>query len=498
MNENEGLITEKNRAVYNSETVVEIKTLPTQENIPDVTFIEMTKNLTMNIMVYLMYFFSAFMEVKYVGNTKDLDLLNGLNLGSLFRTLFICFFYFGMTQAITINCSKSFGRKDFVKIGNQTNQVRLITFVMFLIYLIFTFTSGDEMLKFIAGDKAYVKIAHEYIIWTIPGVFFDMQYDNYFCYAQAQLLYTPVIVSVASTVISHPTLGYLFILKYNYGMWGVVMAYNLACFIKALVMFIYFFYFTPYPESHIWFRKETFEWSSFKEMFYLCLSCMIILYAEYSGLNILIILSNSLSEISYSIVAIIITIVQATFYMGLAWITTNSAMVGYYIGKNSPRNIRLAVKYSFYLLFLITAPFLTFMFIYKKDVFFFIGHNETLTKLSSLDDILTITVFIQAFTILHSFFVGILRECDLVNTITYLTIGCITVLMPVVCYILVFKLNLDVPGLLRGMLVSYMLTSIILFGLYLTLDYEKVCEKYRKRIEKKNKELDEENIPLIT
>ena len=116
--------------------------------------------------------------------------------------------------------------------------------------------------------------------------------------------------------------------------------------------------------------------------------------------------------------------------------------------------------------------------------------------LKTLDEILTITVFIQVFTILHSFFVGILRECDLVNTITYLIVGCITLLMPVICYILVFKLNLDVPGLFRGMLISYILTSIILFGLYLTLDYEKICEKYVKKIERKNDESDEHSKPL--
>lgn len=501
MNENEGFISEQHKVAYNSETVVEIKEINEIKplpSFPDVTFKEVTKNLFTNIMVYIMYFFSAFMEVKYVGNTKDLNLLNGLNLGNLYRTLFINFFYFGMTQAITINCSKSFGRRDFVKIGNQTNQVRIITLIMFIIYITMTFTNGENLLKLIAGEKSYVKIAEEYILWSIPAVFFDLQYDNYFCYAQAQLLYTPVIVSVVSTVVSHPFLGYLFILKYNMGMWGVVMAYNLSCFIKASVMFIYFIYFTPYPESHIWFRKETFEWSSFKEMLYLSLSCMILLYAEYSGLNILIILSNSLSEISYSAVAIIIPIVQVTFYMGLAWITTNSAMVGYYIGKNSPRNIRLVVKYSLYLLLGFLSPFLTFMFICKKDVFFFIGHNETLSKLGSLDEILTITVFIQAFTILHSFLVGILRECDLVNTITYLTVSCITVLMPIICYVLAFRLNMDVLGLISGMCISYILTSIILFGLYLSLDFEKVCQNYMKKIERKKVEDDEDSKQLIT
>lgn len=498
MSENEGLISEKPKGAYNSETIVEIKSLPSQENFPDVTFKEVTQNLVVNILVYIVYFFSAFMEVKFVGNTKDLNMLNGHNLGSLYRTMFIQFFYFGMTQAITINCSKSFGSRDFIKIGNQTNQVRIITLVMFIIYVTMTITSGDEILKSIAGEKAYVKIALEYILLTIPAVFFDIQYDNYFCYAQAQHLYTPVIFSIGSTVISRPILGYLFILKYNYGMWGVAMAYNLSCFIKTLVMFIYFTYFTPYPQSHIWFKKEIFEWQSFREMLYLSLSCMILLYAEYSGLNILIILSNSLSEISYSIVAIIIPIIQVTFYIGIAWITTNSTMVGYYIGKNSPKNIRLVVKYSFCLLFLLLTPFITSMFIYKKDVFFFIGHNETLTKLKTLDEILTITVFIQVFTILHSFFVGILRECDLVNTITYLIVGCITLLMPVICYILVFKLNLDVPGLFRGMLISYILTSIILFGLYLTLDYEKICEKYKKKIERKNDQSDEDSKPLNT
>jgi Na+-driven multidrug efflux pump len=497
MNENEALI-DKNRG-ESTQTVVDVKETNLKvEELRDVTFWEMTKNLSMNIIVYLMYFFSAFMEVKFVGNTKDLKLLNGLNLGTLYRNLFVCFFYFGMTQSITINCSKSFGRKDYAKIGHQTNQVRIITFVLFLLYLVFTFSSGENMLKFIAGDKAYVKKAHEYILWTIPGVFLDIQYDTYFCYAQAQLLYLPVILSVAATVITHPTTGYIFIIKNDYGMWGVVLAYNIACLVKASVMFFYFCYFTPYPKSHIWFRKECFEWTSFKEMLLLSFSCMMILYAEYSGLNILIILSNNLAELSYSIIAIIITIVQVTFYLGLAWITTNSAMIGFYIGKNSPDNIRTTVKFSFYLLVAIIGPFLTFMFIYKKQVFFFIGHNEALASITNLDTILTITVFIQAFTILHSFFIGVLRECELVNTITYVTIAAITVFMPAICYVLVFKLELDVAGLLGGMLASYMLTSFILFGLYLTLDYEKVCERYKRKSEAKLALLDEESKLLVT
>jgi len=330
-------------------------------------------------------------------------------------------------------------------------------------------------------DIVYIDLASKLVIYSLPSVFFDLQTEAYMNYSESRLTYRPIVICYSVVAVIHPMFCYYFISHLNLGVVGVAICSNLTNFIKMSIYITYFSFNNDYPETNtLCCQKEVFEWKSFREIFFLSLTCAVIFYTEMSGFNIQAILVNKLSELSYAKYIMWITLSEIPYSLSLAWMTTNSVMVGYYIGLNSPKNVAKFVSLSFYLMLIICIPLLIFLYIFRYPLLRFISEYEPVNEGKDMDFILMSFVLSQIFNMLHLFYVGVLRGCEKLFNVTLATIGVFTIILPFISYYFMFKLQMDILGGIIASAICYFIITCLSYIFYLFIDYKEVCDSFAK------------------
>lgn len=450
-------------------------------------------NLLPNFLSSYAMFIGSIIEIHFIGRFGDLRLLDGTGFAIFFKHLIFYYLVYAFTEAIPVVCSKSFGKKNFKLLGEQMNQIRILTYVAFLILSIIFFSSPDKVLLFFAGEKNkdYLTISATYLKFVYPGIFFDMNYAILAKYAEAHLEFKMINYSTIFSIVMHPVIAYILIIVFDLKEIGAGIASSIISFFKFGFLFLSIQFNFKYPESNFFISKDTFNWKVFKETFKVAVYSALIYFAASGGVICLVLISTRLSDLSYTKYIIFTNVADFNFIHCYSFMATATNLVGNYIGSNSISNMKRVIKILFLLgLFIQLLLILVYIIFNKQIAYFFSTNPEVYLQISGL---MICAALLYLCHFLMYFLTGILRVCDKLEvTIIYLTIG-LCVLNPLLAYLLTFTAKFDIWGIINGELIITALLNIVLIILFFTLDFQKVCEEFQKLVLKENQALENEN-----
>ena len=120
-----------------------------------------------------------------LGHLDNTKLLSGIGLGTscaLVAGLTVCW---GINAACDALISQAAGAKNYEMMGVWLNRVRFVTSMFFLPMVLFAFTS-ESILVAIGQDAESAKYAQEYMVYYLPGFYFQILNDCQIRYLNMQ------------------------------------------------------------------------------------------------------------------------------------------------------------------------------------------------------------------------------------------------------------------------------------------------------------------------
>jgi MATE family multidrug resistance protein len=464
----------------NSMVVVHTAHYETEGELADISISVTLKNLLPNFASSIMYMMMMLIEIPFLGNSEHTSLLTGVHLGLLYSNIFVMYVGYGLTEAMSVVCSQSFGEKDLRKLGIQTNQMKIFVTTLFVIYFVFTLMFGNLILELIgAGEHEFVDISKRFIYYNMPAIIIDLYVNIYFKYLETQLCYSPVIMSIGLACGIHLINCVVFIQYFALEELGVGIANTLTEASKLIYLLYWCQFKNPYPDSNFWIDKDCFDWDSMKSLLKASLFSMITVYAEYCGYSFSNIFAARLDELSYAKYIVLSYIFGITYSLAYATLNTTSIMVGNYVGQNSPENIEKSKYYIPGTAYLIQAPMLLIFLIFHKWIVEFFCANTEVNSSPDISMLFMMCCFYELFDLSQCLLQGYLRGLGILNQTTIYTFINFLVFLPLNCYIFVYVLEWGLPGIFFSELLAYSgLTFVFLYVLKNKVDIHKICHDY--------------------
>ena len=419
-----------------------------------------------NIMTCLMYTAINVIETHFVGQLNDIKMLDGISLGILYNSLFVYYVGVGLIASMNVTLPKLFGNRDLKIIGRQTNQIRIIIFTYFLLLTILTFSFSKNILLLLASsDNSYVEYAYQYVLYTIPALFFDLNFEIGAKYIEAHLIFKPVVISFVVGISTQILFCYLLIIHFNLGILGCGMAATLSQFSKCIPIYLYIFFYNNFPESNIGFNKEIFTdfWSFFKISVY----SMITYVSENLGYAVSGIISNQLSNIllTKNIIISNVYLIDTSFSYGFM----NSVIIlaSNYFGEKSVLNIKRSIRILAIIGIGTRIVLSVSIYFLRKFLFYFFLANESI---SNSDDMMNYYIWLlSAMNIVYSiqaFLLGILRGCDIIRFSSFICFIFHLIFLPILSVILALYCKMELTGIYLAEIIIYSLMSVIFLIYY--------------------------------
>jgi Na+-driven multidrug efflux pump len=451
----------------------------------DVTMKLAFYNLLPNILIPLMFNLIGNFESHFIGRTKDVSLYDSLGLGQMYSYLFLYYTCGGINETLLIILPKSFGNKEYKQMGTQTNQIRIITYSLFIIMTLMTvFLSRYILLLLAGGETGYINEARLYTLYTIPGFFFEINLDIYSKYSESHLKNAPVVTAVLLGAVIHPILCWTCVEVYKLRMVGIAIAFNIATFVKLIYIMSYMMILNPFHESHQMPDRKTFKWKQIWVYTKLSIVTMFTHIAEVIGETFNGVVAARLYSKDFAkyIVLYNITNINDSFTVG--YMNTASLLVGNFVGAFLPKNVRKSILYLFYYFIIIYLPLIILTLIFQTEILKFYNAKEDIYLSHDLPIYLNYFTIHLVLAVFSQFLVGVLRGLNHVTVPMYVTIALDIGFMPVASAIFALVYGMGLGGIVLSKILTYVLTTICwVYYFIFHVDIIESCAEYKEQNE---------------
>lgn len=174
-------------------------------------------------------------SIYFVGHKGDTNMLAGLGMGNVLISAICLAFSFGLNGTLESKVSQCYGSDEYEMCGVWLNRGRMInTFLMIPIGILFMCT---EQIMIAIGQPAIIaNYAGKYTSIMIPGAWAMVQFDATKRFSSSQLKpKLPLIAQLIATFF-HVIWCYLFIKKWDYGIYGAAFAINITYFMNMFIL----------------------------------------------------------------------------------------------------------------------------------------------------------------------------------------------------------------------------------------------------------------------
>ncbi len=453
-------------------------------------------NLIPNIFNQFMHFLQTIIFSHYLGSVDDLTLLTSVNLGFTYIEMFFYFIGFGIVQGMAVFCPNSFSQKNYILIGIQTNLVRIILTLFFIFYSLITYFLGGFLYNLLGvsiNTEFGIKAFH-FSLYTLIGVFFEIQFEVYCKFCESQLFYKPIIHTLIVSIISNYICCYFLLYYFRLGLLGAILSKNIVDILKFIWIHFSVLYYNPYPKSNFWFSRSYLNWEYFKEVLKICFLSALVCYSEFLGFSFSKLFSVRLSEISFAEYIVLSNVYLFTYPISLGVNNTMTILVSYFFGLNEPQNLYLIIKLILFYSTLLNIGFWSLFIIFRTQMTRFFTESKEIYLSNKLFEFYILNSMTQIFDTLQNGVQGALRGLELLDFLSYIIMPLFIICLPSGIYIFAFKLKFDVSGIFLAEVLVYFMEFAFMYIYLNRVDVPKLCLEQEKKREKEEKiEMEEIN-----
>jgi multidrug resistance protein, MATE family len=387
------------------------------------------------------------------------NIFAGISLAATFADVSFFSFVYGFLSATETLSSQKNGAKQYHEVGS-TFYLSLVSLSLISLPLLCSWNYVSFFFESIGVDSTICEVTHRYLmieIYASPGYLFLAVYETYL---QSLGLMAPAMYSSILYNLLLISLLYLSITLYESSYETIALVHVLCTYLEAL--FILSLTLSTKEVTRTLTRPSLDDIQPHKIISFLSLglSGCITTCSEWWAVEVLILLSSSISPEALSALTILVDLLILLLMIPMGIETTITSMIGNSIGSGSASLVRSIGSLSYLLIFLIDLVLSPLVYLYGMAyVRLFATDPLILSLTESCLIFLSLQLFLDGFlSISYGILIAMGKQslCTVVIVSSYLLL-----ILPLGWY-LGLQMDLGISGLLGGLMIGSSVESIVM------------------------------------
>ncbi|KAL2651203.1 hypothetical protein R1flu_019331 [Riccia fluitans] len=241
--------------------------------------------------------------VMFVGRHGGELELSSVSIASSFASVTGFSVILGLASTMETLCGQAYGAKKYRMLGVYL-QAAWIVEIAFGVLVFLLWLNMENILKAVGQEPEIAKMAAEYLLYTMPGVFGAALFNPICKYLQSQSVVIPLLVFSCFAVVFHIVACQLVIVTFNFGFTGGALATTMSYTFLLISLSLYTWGSAKYQKTWDGFTWEAFDYVGDYVKLALPTTCMMCF--EYWTVEILVLAAGLLPkpELQVSILTI--------------------------------------------------------------------------------------------------------------------------------------------------------------------------------------------------
>jgi len=398
--------------------------------------------------------------------------------------------FISLNVGLTSKSAQAFGAKNYRLIGLYLHRGLIVNLTLFLPFCGFLFFS-DRICMACGFEEKIARYIQQYLIEAIPGLFATILFSTFTAYLNACNIFTiPGMLEIIGCVVNWVS-NYILIEKYQMGLRGAAMAWNLMFFVALILTVIYLKFWNPVKQTLFWFCRDSFKevWSLFKHE--ALIGSMI--YLEWIAVEIEVVYVGGLDQIQLTAFPLAFAHINLVYSIPVSLSEAVLTYVGNAVGEKNVEKGKKFLKSGVVLACsAVVLIVIYFWFCSKYIAEFYVDDQATRDMMVKYFGLMAIQVpadFIQ-FVLASG-----LRALGKEKAGTILLIICYYGISLPLAYIFCYPAGYGGRGIIFGSSINAYILLICLIIMYKKIDWEKqiriVNDKMKEDDTNENEKLDE-------
>jgi multidrug resistance protein, MATE family len=401
--------------------------------------------------------------------SQNNDIFAGISLAATFADVSFFSFLYGFLSATETLSSQRNGAKQYPEVGS-TFYLSLLSLTLISIPLLLSWNYVSFFFAFIGVDSSICEITHRYLmieIYASPGYLIVAVYETYLqsLGLMAPAMYSSILynlllitlLSISFFVFESPSSSSL-------SSYEVIALVHVVCTYLELIFILFLTYSTKeVTRTLIMPPIDDLKPQKILSFLSLGLSGCITTCSEWWAVEILILLSSSISPEALSSLTILVDLLILLLMIPMGIETTITSMIGNSLGSGSVTLVRSIGSLSYLLIFLIDLILSPLVYYYGMVYVHLFSSDPVVLKMTqSCLLLLSLQLFLDGFlSISYGILIAMGKQslCSLVTVSSYLLL-----IIPLGWY-LGIEHQLGISGLLGGLMIGSSLEALAMAGI---------------------------------
>jgi MATE family multidrug resistance protein len=350
-------------------------TEPVDESFSKVAFTLGWKSIP-NMIVSISNFLLYTASLHFIGSENNPALLNGVGVGTSFVNCTTIALIVALDIGLVSIASQTFGAKKYKLFGLYIQRALIINFsVLMCCFIILLFTK--YILQAFGMEEETADYAAQFIRYNYVYLFEFMLYDTLKIYLNAQGIFYPQMMILATACGCHWCMCYYFVEKLQMSFYGVSLSLTITQAFAVTALFSYICIKKPNPQSWFWFSKESLKDLGKLLKYEVAVGAMV--YLNWITYEIVLLFSSSYpyEEMTAQLLQFMVSGLVLNIQFGLA--SSLNALTGIAIGQKNVSKTKKLLKAAIFWAALVVIIGAAFMYFGRYTIgSFFTDDAETI------------------------------------------------------------------------------------------------------------------------
>jgi len=309
----------------------------TEEN-QDLSFKQTLKKLLLSTLpltiTTAVSFFNETITLHCLKFNSDIKVQGAYGLAGTVMNIFAMAVFISLNVGLTSKSAQAFGAKNYKLIGLYLHRGLIVNMILFIPFCCFFYWSNKICVLFGFEEQTSIYI-QQYLSEAMPGLLANIIFSTLTAYLNACNVFTiPGIIEIIGCIVNWVG-NYVLIERYQMGLRGAAMSWNLMFFVSFILMVVYLKFWNPIKGTLFWFCKDSFReiWSLFKHEAWI--GSMI--YLEWIAMEIELVLAGRLDQVQLTALPIAIVNLSLVYSIPISLADAVLTYMGNSVGEKKSR-----------------------------------------------------------------------------------------------------------------------------------------------------------------
>ncbi|KAI4350978.1 hypothetical protein L6164_005378 [Bauhinia variegata] len=418
-------------------------------------------------------------SLMFVGHLGELN-LSGASMATSFASVTGFNLMMGLASALDTLCGQSFGAGQHHMLGmHLQTAIFVLSIISAFLAIMWAFTK--DILVAMHQQIPIAEEAGEYALFMIPSLFADAILQCLVRFLQTQNIVFPMVISSAAAALLHVLICWLLVLKSGLGSKGAAIAISISYWANVLFMAFYVKFSSSCEKTWTGFTKKSLQ--NILDFLKISIPSALMLCLKVWTFELMVLLSGLLPnpQLETSVLSICLNTFSIAWMIPFGLSAAVSTRVSNELGAGHPRAASLAVYVVLFLAITEGIILVSVMILLRKIWGNLYSSEEQVIKyVADIMPILATSNFLDG---IQSVLSGIARGSGWQKIGAWVNLGSFYLAGVPSAIVLAFVLHMKGKGLWLGIVIAFIVQSILFAIITMRTNWEKETDKAARRVQ---------------